>query len=71
MNIGFMVVDAIYKYFKPEKGKTDVEIALESKKKKADSYAEAMIQMENEKDPVKRTKMTARLNAGIYDFSDL
>lgn len=43
----------------------------EAKKNFADKYAEAKFMIANEKDPLKKEKMSVRLALGITDFSDL
>ena len=47
------------------------ELDNRSKKIKADNYAKAKFQYENETDSEKRQIMCARLASGITDFSDL
>lgn len=51
--------------------RTDYEEYVDSQKSKADRFAEAMLKIRNETDPLKREKMNARLAYGITDFSDL
>lgn len=46
-------------------------MTIKEKKTYADRYAEALHIMRNEKDPIKREKMNARIAMNVFDFSDL
>ena len=48
-----------------------LDYEYERKKKIADRYTEAKNAISNEKDPVKREKMSMRFALGVTDFSDL
>ena len=49
----------------------EADYEYQCKKNFADRYAEAKVAIDNEKDPVKRDKMSIRLALGVTDFSDL
>ena len=48
-----------------------LDYEYERKKNFADKYVEAEIAIANEKDPVKKRKMSMRLALNVTDFSDL
>lgn len=52
-------------------GQNEANMMRENNKKIADSKAMAEIQIENEKDPIRKRKMINRLSMGITDFSDI
>lgn len=49
----------------------EADFLIRNEKRYADEYALAQLQIEKEKDPIKRKKMESRLSSGIVDFSDL
>lgn len=61
----------LYTTRKAQRPMNETQIYKEQAKIFADRYAECRIMINNEKDPIKREKMNARLAVGITDFSDL
>lgn len=49
----------------------EADFLIRNEKRYADEYALAQLQIEKEKDPIKRKKMESRLSFGIVDFRDL
>lgn len=61
----------LYTTRKEKRPMNETQIRKVQAKTFADRYAECSIMIDNEKDPIKRAKMNARLAVGITDFSDL